>query len=282
MPLPRNFETLNSSMPVDLPFDIYKDHLSSLYLGRALWNPSPHGCSYDHVSIGDVGYEYNGTFLRLFNVMVPWNDQSNRTLGVPDHYQPLTFDNLTIRHETFGPRDYYSRLVSKEENAYNLQAASPDEWVIILSWVALLDLDSRRADVIVTYRCEGRGALLCLPNGGHREDVISTKAFGDYIRDHADRWFKWAQEKQLSVERMEDLVLVSGCSFVTSWACAAFVDHTINAEISLERRRLSNGGTKFVWSNIQGPVAHHNSLCDPVCTPACVYLTCIYLFFVIM
>jgi hypothetical protein len=64
---------------------------------------------------------------------------------------------------------------------------------------------------------------------------------------------------------MEDLILVSGCTLVTSWAAAAFVDDTMDAEISLAASRtLNNGGASFVWSNIRGRVLFHNSCFEPV------------------
>jgi hypothetical protein len=116
----------------------------------------------------------------------------------------------------------------------------------------------------VTYKFRNRGALLCLPNGGHREDAIRTKVFEDYIQDHVDRWFDWAQKNKLGVERMEDLILVSGCTLATSWAAAAFVDDTTDGEISLASRGLDNGRAIFSWSNIQGRVLYHNSRFETV------------------
>ena len=116
----------------------------------------------------------------------------------------------------------------------------------------------------VTYKFRNRGAFLSLPNGGHREDVIRTKVFEDYIRDHVDRWFYWAQNNKLGVERMEDLILVSGCTMVTSWAAAAFVDSAFDAEISLVSRILSNVAASFAWGNVRGRVVFHNSQFDPV------------------
>jgi hypothetical protein len=118
----------------------------------------------------------------------------------------------------------------------------------------------------VTYKFRNRGALLSLPNGGHREDVIRTKVFEDYIRDHVDRWFNWVQNNKLGVERMEDLILVSGCTLVTSWAAAANVD-AFEAEISLASRSLSNVGANFVWGNVRGRVSYQNSRFDPVRSP---------------
>jgi hypothetical protein len=102
---------------------------------------------------------------------------------------------------------------------------------------------------------------LSLPNGGHREDTIRTKTFENYIRDHVVSWFSWAQRNGLGVGRMEELILVSGCTLVTSWAAAVFVENT-EASISLASRALSNGGAGFVWSNIRGNVEYHNSRSD--------------------
>ena len=116
----------------------------------------------------------------------------------------------------------------------------------------------------VTYKFRNCGALLSLPNGGYHEDVLRAQVFEHYIQDHVDSWFTWAQKNRLGVEHVEDLILVSGCTLVTSWAAAAFVDDTIGAEISLASRTLNNGGASFVWSNIQGRVLYHNSCLEPV------------------
>jgi hypothetical protein len=93
------------------------------------------------------------------------------------------------------------------------------------------------------------------------------KIFEKYIQDNVVGWFTWAQKNQLGVERMEDLILVSGCTLVTTWAAAVFTDHILSAGISLASIKLSNGGASFVWSNVRGPIAHHNSRFDAVCSP---------------
>jgi hypothetical protein len=58
--------------------------------------------------------------------------------------------------------------------------------------------------------------LLSLPNGGHHEDAIRAQAFEDYVQDYVDSWFTWAQRNRLGVERVEDLILVSGCTVLWS------------------------------------------------------------------
>lgn len=102
---------------------------------------------------------------------------------------------------------------------------------------------------------------------------MRKKAFEDYIRNHVVSWFTWAQENQLGVDRIEELILVSGCTLATSWAVVAFVDKTMEAEISLASRTLGdNGEARFVWSNTRGPVRYKNSHFDPVSLPRLTFL----------
>jgi hypothetical protein len=91
--------------------------------------------------------------------------------------------------------------------------------------------------------------------------------FENYTRNHVDRWFNWAQKNASGVERMEDLILVSGCTMVTSWAAAVSLDNHFEATISLVSRTLRNVGARFVWGNISGAVEYHNSRFDPVRSP---------------
>ncbi|KAF8496694.1 hypothetical protein F5888DRAFT_1907091 [Russula emetica] len=229
-------------MTIKQPFDIYQEQLSSIYHGLALWKPNP--VLYDRVSIGDVGYVNNeGAFIRLFNVTLPWDDESNKTLalGDPLYYDPLRPDSFTIRSETFGKSDHYSRRVSREDNAHSILAKTPDQ-----------------AEG-VTYECRGHGALLSLPCGGRRQAVIQTKIFEKYAGEHVADWFHWSKVRGLPIEHMEDLVLIHGCTLVTSWAAAAFDDLATGAQVSLAGRTLKNGGASFVWSNICGTVERHDS-----------------------
>jgi hypothetical protein len=83
---------------------------------------------YNNVSIGDVGYLHEGTFIRMFNVMLPWDDPSNRTLGQPEPYEPLDCGPFANTLEApFRQVDHYSRFVSADTNADNMQAKRPDE-----------------------------------------------------------------------------------------------------------------------------------------------------------
>jgi hypothetical protein len=114
-------------MPVDQPFNIYREQLAYLGLGIALWDPAPDSTINDHVSIGDVGFVREGAFIRMFNVTLPHDHQSNEVFGEPDHYDPLDLGRFAnIRRSTLDEGDYLSRHVSTEVND-NPQAATPNE-----------------------------------------------------------------------------------------------------------------------------------------------------------
>jgi len=107
---------------------VFQDQITTPSYGLALWNPDPPKEIYNKVSIGDVGYLHEGSFIRMFNVMLPWSHESNRTLGEPEPYQPLDcgpFANTLKRQ--FDKVKHCSRYVSAETNAGNWQAMTPDE-----------------------------------------------------------------------------------------------------------------------------------------------------------
>ena len=105
---------------VDQPFNIYREHLSSLHHGVALWDPNPVKKLHknpNHVSIGDVGYLDSGAFIRMFNVTLPWNDPSNKLLGTPDEYERIKPKYLNfVRSGEIREGEYYSPHVSKVDN----------------------------------------------------------------------------------------------------------------------------------------------------------------------
>ena len=72
-----------------MDYDIYREELAINYpaYGHALWEPSPGG-RYDSVEIGDVGFIRQGSFHRLFNVLLPYDHPSHQD-GVPQDHEPL-------------------------------------------------------------------------------------------------------------------------------------------------------------------------------------------------
>ena len=107
-----------------------------------------------------------------------------------------------------------------------------------------------------SFRCRRRceGAFLSLPFDGVKKDVILTRRFEAYIRQHCDSWLEFAITNDHDV-RLEDLILVTGCDLTSSWAMAAFVNPS-NPEVSLGVQVSQAGTASFQWAVTNQP--HHN------------------------
>jgi hypothetical protein len=250
------------------PSDVFREQLASLFYGCALWVPDP-APLYQQVSIGDVGYVRDGYFVRMFNVLLEWDDPRNRTFCLPEEYTRLDMGPfVNVRKSKFSKGPYYSRQVTTEEVTY-VGAVLEDEYVVIalsqITTVYIYALSSSEASTV--FSCKRQGAVLVLPYDGRDEDVIRTKGFEDYIRDNVDSWFSFARRNNLGVERMEDLILVTGCTLVSSWGVAAFIDNAMDAEFSLKSRHLAGGGAMFDWRIIRPSVVHRDSHQEPVRSP---------------
>jgi hypothetical protein len=79
-------------------------------------------------------------------------------------------------------------------------------------------------------------------------------------------WFEWSKKIKLGIDRMEDLILVTGCTLVTSWAAVAFLGRSGTAEISLAHTP-HEGERCFAFSNNRGDMARHCSRNVPVSSP---------------
>ena len=108
------------------PYEIYREQLTPLYHGHALWDPDPANV-YEKVSIGDVGYVREGHFVRMFNVLLDWNHRLNRTFCQPESYPRLDWGPfLNIRQSRFSGGDYHSHFVTSQEGS-DFHARTPDE-----------------------------------------------------------------------------------------------------------------------------------------------------------
>jgi hypothetical protein len=69
-----------------------------------------------------------------------------------------------------------------------------------------------------------RGAALLLPVRAQREDTIARGDFAEWMVKHIDRWFSFAKGLHLGIERMEDIILVTGRHRTRSWTNIAFIE----------------------------------------------------------
>ena len=85
----------------------------------------------------------------------------------------------------------------------------------------------------VSFSCRrNQGAVLSIPIQAKSENTVVRKDFGKWMIDHIDQWFAWVQHKGLEIDRMEDLVLVTGTDRARSWANVAFLGGQADARVS--------------------------------------------------
>ena len=99
----------------------------------------------------------------------------------------------------------------------------------------------------VSFSCSmNQGAVLCLPIKARREDTVARTKFGKWIIRHIDRWFAWAQQLELGVDRMEDIILVTGTHRTRSCANVAFPGGQRDAQVSFRAKVDHPGETVTV------------------------------------
>jgi hypothetical protein len=106
-------------------YGIFRHHLVTNYPAyeHAHWEQDPGNQLYRTVSVGDVGYIRRGLFCRLFNVLLPAEDESHAGLGVPEYHEPLT---VSVRKHIdigkIGPNNFCSaKVTSMPEQSERLE-----------------------------------------------------------------------------------------------------------------------------------------------------------------
>jgi len=108
-------------------------------------------------------------------------------------------------------------------------------------------------DAQVTFSCSGkRGALLSLPFPAQREDTAALRDFGKCIVKNVDAWFAYAEDLGLGIDRMEDIILVTGCHRARSWVIATFSESQAGAQVSFGAEVLGNSGVDLEWRDARG------------------------------
>jgi hypothetical protein len=83
--------------------------------------------------------------------------------------------------------------------------------------------------------------LLYLPFPAERQDTVALGDFGKWIVNHIYDCMRLAEERGLGVNRMEDIILVTGRHLAKSWARAVFSETRGGAEASFVAQASPSG-----------------------------------------
>ena len=81
-----------------------------------------------------------------------------------------------------------------------------------------------------------------------------------WIVKHINSWFAFARKLGLGIERMEEIILVTGCDRTKSWANMAFFGNQANSQVSFGVRVEGPDPSitfQFPLENSQGAMLHH-------------------------
>ena len=70
-----------------------------------------------------------------------------------------------------------------------------------------------------------QGAAMLLLAQSQREDTVAGGEFAEWMVEHIDRWFSFAKRLRPEIERMEDIILVTGRHRTKSWANVVFEEN---------------------------------------------------------
>jgi len=205
---------------------VYAEQLLPKGHGFPLWVPEP-STQLREACIGDVGYVYNGSFFRFFNVTMPREHPFNGR-GVPHGFIPLAYDaeELLDRVDPYLPQvPICSQGVKRFD--VNVKAGA--------------SASTAGAQVGYRFSCSSdKGGLLILGGPASQEVLRPNRAFVDYMYRNHDSWYEFAKQKGHAIAP-EEIIMVRGWVKVSRWTVAAFVNETKGHESQLEVQMGSVG-----------------------------------------
>ncbi|EKM49129.1 uncharacterized protein PHACADRAFT_154680 [Phanerochaete carnosa HHB-10118-sp] len=208
--------------PLSAPDEIYASSLQTLHLGHALWYPEPHESG--EPQIGDVGFMFEGAFIRLFNLdtsaaekkVTFWDPPYKITEPVP----PDVF-KIDRRRQPLVPGSYRSHGVeSKEIHASADVTAGPGV----------------SATLETSYTCKAvQGAVIVLKSEAHAERIFEDRRLKKHIVQNHGRWCAYVKDELFKDVNPEDIVVVSGwVKTRANWAVIAFGSTSTTSSASAE------------------------------------------------
>lgn len=107
------------------------------------------------------------------------------------------------------------------------------------------------------------GAILFLPEGGSRSNLLNQKIFVEQALKHGLSWYECANRTRRQKVENGSLFLVTGCDKTASWGIASFTGNSEGRTVSLRfvATRGDAGQTPYTWeTEYPGPAFNH---CSP-------------------
>ena len=96
--------------------------------------------------------------------------------------------------------------------------------------------------------------MLSLPFPAQREDTVARGDFGRWIVRHINLWFAFAENLGLGINRMQDIILVTGRHCARSWVNIAFSEGQRDTEVSFAVRASGTSSVNIERRLVRGDV----------------------------
>jgi hypothetical protein len=85
----------------------------------------------------------------------------------------------------------------------------------------------------VVFSCgRKQGAILSLLIQAMCKNTVALGDFGEWMIKHIDSWFAWVRRLGVGIDKMEDIVLVTGTHRTRSWTNVAFPGGQVDGLVS--------------------------------------------------
>ncbi|KAF8576692.1 hypothetical protein K439DRAFT_1622680 [Ramaria rubella] len=179
--------------------------------GHAPWFPHP-------VDIADVGYMFDGRWIKLFNASEEIKDGDDKS-KFPPGYHPITIGDVDQIQLDNSPPETSESVETMEIGA----GVSSSEAV------------SAQAGGMFAFASKStrsQGAILMVDKVVDIHDALDKANFINYICSNYASWMIFANKVKHRGILLTDLVLVTGFHKSSAWACAAFSSRS--SQIKLE------------------------------------------------
>ncbi|KAF7356310.1 hypothetical protein MVEN_00963300 [Mycena venus] len=170
------------------------------------------------VSIGDVGIWHRGSFEVLFNTCQPVTHSINAAHGVPEDFSVFQLYTRDISQRPYHSPGSIIASTRVSQVAFNVGASS-----------AVNPFFPTTVGSSIRFKFEsGQGAILVLPDGASRQDLLPDKTLRAHARKYSPQWYRYARE------HTGPLFVVTGCDKTTSWGIATASATSGAVDISLK------------------------------------------------
>ncbi|KAJ7592792.1 hypothetical protein C8J56DRAFT_482928 [Mycena floridula] len=175
--------------------------------------------------IGDVGIiTPDGGFDFLFNICHSRDSLINRR-GVPDNFHPIDLSTLEVR-EISPFHNVKTHIATDAVHKFDIEAQLGVPDAVPLPATAAIGFEFRVSSA--------EGAILMLPEGASRTDLVNKVMFARACAKHGMAWLHYATEVRGRMIPDDSLYLVTGCDKTRSWGVAAFSDISRSGGVDLK------------------------------------------------